>query len=152
MAAPLRIRVSLIDPDSHYRLFLASCLNSSSRHRVLQTAESAASALQWPQVPVPHVMLVEADLPDLPCGELIRKLRNRFTNTLFIVLTTTQDEQQLTEAIQAGVVGYVLKSVGKDAILEAIDEALAGGSPLSLPVARHVLRLVRTSNPPFPAE
>ena len=152
MPAPLRIRVSLIDPNPHYRMFLASHLNASSRHRVLKTAESATAALKWPSVPVPHLVLVEASLPDLPCGQVIRELRDRFPHTLFLVLAAVQDERQLAEAIQAGAVGYVLKSIGKDAIVEAMDEALAGGSPLSPHVARNVLRLLRTSKPPFPAE
>ena len=152
MPPPLRIRVSLIDPNPHYRLFLASHLNSSSRHRVLQSTASGMAASKWPDVPVPHVVLVEASLPDVPSGELIATLRLKFPNTLFIVLASLQDERVLAEAIQAGAIGYILKSVGKDAIVEAMDEALAGGSPLSRPVARNVLRLLGTSKPPLPAE
>ena len=97
-------------------------------------------------------MLVEATLADLPCGQLILELSQRFPNTLFIVLTAEQDETALTAAIHAGAVGYVLKSVGHNAIIAAMDEALAGGSPLSPLIARNVLHLLRTSNPPIRSE
>ena len=48
--------------------------------------------------------------------------------------------------------GFTIDVESKAGLIDAIDEALAGGSPLSRPVARNVLRLLRTSQPPFPAE
>ncbi len=152
MPSAPRIRVSIVDPDIHYRLFLTSSLNASLRHLLLHTATTAAEARAWPDLIAPDVAIVEADLPDGSSAALIRDLRVRFPSTLFLVLTRDSEDAQLTDAIHAGAVGYLLKSDGRDAVFTAIDEALSGGAPLSRGVARNVLRILRTSASPFPAQ
>ncbi len=149
MPAAPRIRVSLVDPDLHYRLFLTTSLNASPRHRLLNTATTAAEARAWNDLHVPDIALVETQLPDGSGEELITELRRRFPETLFLILARERNDDRIADAIRAGAVGYLLKSDGRKAVFAAIDDALTGGAPLSRLVARDVLRLLRDSQPPF---
>lgn len=143
MTAPRRIRVALVEPDSHYRLFLTSRLLASPRHQLLDTAGSAAEMLTAALPTTPDIVLIETALPDLAGADLIQRLRSRLPSALFIVLARAKTDGSIAEAIQAGASGYVIKSDGFAAIIRAIDEAL------SRSVARDVLRILRHSTPPF---
>ena len=144
-----RIRVALVEPDQHYRLFLTSRLLASPRHLPVDSASSATEMLVAKFTTAPDVVLIETALPDLTGAELIQRLRDRLPSTLFIVLAQAKADTSIAEAIQAGASGYVVKSDGFDTIIEAIDDVLSGGAPLSRSVARDVLRLLRNSAPPF---
>lgn len=150
MPTAIRIRVSIVDPDLHYRLFLTTSLNASRRHILLQTATSAAEARAWGDVHAPDIALIESELPDGSGADLIALLHSRFPQTLFLVLAREKNDERIAEAIRAGAAGYLLKSDGRHAVFHAIDDALTGGAPLSRPIARDVFRLLRDSQPPFP--
>lgn len=149
MTAHHRIRVALVEPDPHYRLFLTSRLLASPRHKLLETGSSATEMLAAKFATAPDVVLIETALPDLTGAELIKGLRDRLPTALFIVLAQAKADASIAEAIRAGASGYVVKSDGFDAIIGAIDEVLSGGAPFSRSVARDVLRLLRDSAPPF---
>lgn len=63
---------------------------------------------------------------------------------LKIVRRTGRDaDEPLPESIRAGAVGYLLKGAGSDAIIEGLDDAVAGGAPMSATIAKRVLALLR---------
>ena len=142
-----QVRVALIERDPHYRLFLEGNISASPRHRLLRSGSDAAEAAQWPNRPSPQIILLEIESLAPNGIAAIEPLRSRFPDALLIVLTSRDDPATILDAIRAGAVGYVLKHSGKTAIFEAIDDALAGGSPLSPRVAREVLRLLRETSP-----
>ncbi len=156
MPAPKRVRVAILEQDLHYRLFLEAHLSANPRYLPLFSAATVDEALAWPADPAPDILLIEtADLPAHGTA-IITRLRERYPRALPLVLTTREDGPAVLTAVQAGAVGYVLKQAGKDAIFEALDAALSGGSPLTPRVARALLRLLATpaapatpSTPPF---
>jgi DNA-binding NarL/FixJ family response regulator len=136
--------VAIVDDDPHFRLFLESMLGASGRHEVVMTASSAEEALVWPLVTAPHVALLDIGLPGRAGSLLAGDLRGKFPGTLVIMLTALSDSTAVLEAIQNGAAGYVLKGGDAVAIVAAIDDALAGGAPMSPAIARKVLDLLRT--------
>jgi DNA-binding NarL/FixJ family response regulator len=68
------------------------------------------------------------------------------------VITVFGDEAHVVAAIEAGALGYLLKDASADSIGRAIDEMLAGGSPMSPPVARYLLQHFARNAEPAPAE
>lgn len=143
MAMIKQVRVSLIEGDPHFRLYLEGQVSASPRHRLLRSAAGVEGVARWPLRPDPHVVLVEIDGPGSEQMLVLKDLVARFPAALPIVLTARDDPATILEAIRAGAVGYVLKQSGREAIFDAIDNALAGGSPLSPRVAREVLGLLR---------
>lgn len=138
-----RVAVAVIEDDPHFSLFLESMLEASPRHRLLAVAGSAAEALAWSSEVKPHVLLVDVGLPDRAGSTVVAELLVKYPAALVIMLTAVSSDSALLEAIRGGAIGYVLKSVREEGILEAIDDALAGGAPMSPLIARRLVSLMR---------
>lgn len=138
-----RVAVAVVEDDPHFRLFLESMLEASSRHRLVASAGSAAEALAWADDVRPHVILVDVGLPDRSGAELVSDLLAQQTGALALMLTAESAPGVVLQAIQGGAVGYVLKGGREEEILAAIDDALAGGAPMAPAIARKVLGLMR---------
>jgi DNA-binding NarL/FixJ family response regulator len=79
--------------------------------------------------------------------DLIRELRRAHAPTQCMVITVFGDEQHVVSAIEAGALGYLLKDAPPEAIGRAILEMVAGGSPMSAPVARYLLKRFAPAEP-----
>ncbi|MBC7368750.1 MAG: response regulator transcription factor [Undibacterium sp.] len=135
--------MALVDDDPHFQLFLESVFGASARHRVAATAGSAEEALRWSGGVAPHVVLLDIGLPGRAGSALVAELIQKFPGLLVIMLTAQTNEDAILESIRAGAVGYLLKGVGEEEIIAAIDDALAGGAPMTPAIARRVLTLMR---------
>ncbi|MGH0036519.1 MAG: response regulator [Myxococcota bacterium] len=88
----------------------------------------------------PAVLLTDLGLPDGSGVELIAQARRSMPGTHSMVVTVFGDEQHVLSAIEAGATGYLLKDGTREEIAEAVRELVAGGSPISAAIARHLLR------------
>src|SRR5262245_23857715 len=100
----------------------------------------------------PGVLLVDLELPGMSGIEGIRLLKERHPGLLLLVLTVYDDDDRIFHAICAGACGYLLKKTQPARLLEAIGEAVEGGSPMSPAVARRVVELFRQHRPPERSE
>lgn len=147
-----RVAVAVIEDDPHFCLFLESMMEASLRHRLVASAETAAAALAWDTATVqPHVILLDVGLPDRSGAELVEDLLQKYPRALVLMLTAESDAATVLRSVQGGAVGYVLKGGREEDILEAIDDALAGGAPMSPNIARKVLGLMRDGPSSKPA-
>lgn len=105
---------------------------------VFSTARQALDALE--QGREPHVALIDLGLPDMSGVELIARMLARRPRLAPIALSVRFDDSAVFGALRAGAVGYLLKESTPEAIVRAIHEAAAGGSPLSPSVARRIVR------------
>ena len=137
-----------MEDDPHFRLFVASSLEASSRHRVVATAGNAAEVDAWSADHPASAVLVDSHLPDATGAQVVTKLLQRFPGVLCVMLSGLSDEKTVLDAIRAGAVGYVLKGASAEAILAAIDDALAGGAPMTPGIARTVLGMMRAKGSP----
>ncbi|MDP1580522.1 MAG: response regulator transcription factor [Candidatus Didemnitutus sp.] len=141
--APPRIRVGVVDDDPHFMLYLESLLGASGRHEVVATAATAEAALSWPTEAGIHVVLLDVGLPGRRGSAAVAELAARQPQALIVMLTATTDDEAVLESIRGGAVGYVLKGGGEEEIFAAIEDALAGGAPMSPAIARRVLGMMR---------
>jgi DNA-binding NarL/FixJ family response regulator len=98
-----------------------------------------------------EVLLVDIGLPGISGIEGIRMLRDQYPKLLLLVLTVFDDDQRIFEALCAGASGYLLKKTPPQRLLESLREVVAGGAPMSPEVARRVVHLFRTFQPPTQA-
>lgn len=117
--------------ESHPELGLAAAVGTIADGRVAVGAHK------------PAVLLVDLGLPDGSGIDLIREARRASPDTLAMVITVFGDESHVVAAIEAGAMGYLLKDESPEHIGRSILEILAGGSPISPPIARHLLRRFR---------
>jgi DNA-binding NarL/FixJ family response regulator len=95
------------------------------------------------EVSRPNVLLVDLGLPDGDGLDIIRETARRWPKVLVMVITVFGDEMRVVSAIKAGAAGYLLKDDPSVSIGAALQQLLAGGSPISPAMARHLIRHFR---------
>jgi DNA-binding NarL/FixJ family response regulator len=135
-----RHAVLLVEDDENTRVRLASAVRTHPRLRLVAAAGCLAEARAELAKAVPDVLLTDLGLPDGNGIDLIRGLRHQGAPTLAMVITVFGDEQHVVAAIEAGALGYLLKDGSPDYIGDSIMELVEGGSPISPPIARYLLK------------
>ena len=87
----------------------------------------------------PDIILMDIDMPEMSGIEAVREIRTINPAVPILMLTVFDDNSHVFQAIQAGASGYLLKKHISTKLFEAIDEAMAGGAPMSPTVARMVI-------------
>ena len=133
--------VGLVEDDVPYRFYLAALLESSGRYDVSfavgSVVEGVAAARQY----APRLLLLDLRLPEVGGAEGIERFAASVPATQVLVLTSVDRDDTLLDCIRAGAVGYLLKGIGSDELLRGLDEAVAGGAPMSPTIARRLLGL-----------
>ncbi len=142
-----RYGVVLVEDDAPTRTRLAQVIDTHAELTLLGAASSCAEARALFGRVRPEVLLTDLGLPDGTGIELIREARQRWPGVLPLVITVFGDEGHVVAALEAGALGYLLKDGRPDYIAASILEMLAGGSPISPSIARHLLRRFATGPP-----
>lgn len=95
---------------------------------------------------VPEVILLDVGLPGIDGIEGIGRFKAILPDVSLLVLTVFEDDDKIFRAICAGASGYLLKSAPMQSVLDAIDQVVAGGSPMNPRVARRVLEMFARQN------
>jgi DNA-binding NarL/FixJ family response regulator len=98
------------------------------------------------------LILTDIGLPQMDGIEGTRLLREKFAELPIIVFTVHGEDDKIFRALCAGANGYLLKDTPPLRILEALQEVLDGGAPMSPDVARRVVNIFRAVAPPETAD
>jgi DNA-binding NarL/FixJ family response regulator len=135
--------VLLVEDDEITRARLAKIIEAHPDLELQAAVGSCEGAREQLERRQPAVLLTDLGLPDGSGIELIALVRERGLATLSMVITVFGDERHVVGAIQAGALGYLLKDGYADYIVGAILDMVAGGSPISPPIARYLLHNFR---------
>ncbi|MBL9166906.1 MAG: response regulator transcription factor [Verrucomicrobiales bacterium] len=134
------IRVATLEDDDTYREHLAALIDGADGFACVGSYRHAKVALtQVPRVE-PNVLLLDLELPGRSGLQIIEEMVARSPSLAILVLTVHDDSATIFTALEAGAVGYLSKPVSPVRLLEAIEEAHAGGSPMSASIARLVVK------------
>lgn len=136
------IPVAVIEDDRATRDGLKLLLSATPGFRCAAAWGSIEEARASRAAEPPEVLLLDVRLPGISGPEALPQLRQRWPETLVVMLTSMEDEATVVEALSNGAVGYVLKRTPPARILDAIRETAEGGSPMSPEIARRVVRLL----------
>lgn len=122
-------RVMIIDDHEIVRRGISEIVDRADGLEVVAEAGSVADAIRRAELVVPDVILVDLQLPDGTGIDIMRKLRETKPSIKAIVLTSFDDDVALAEALEAGALAYVLKTVHGAEITDVI-KAIADGRVL----------------------
>ncbi|WP_423459286.1 response regulator [Ottowia sp. VDI28] len=134
------IRVAVVEDDSACRMALAHALQAAPDMRVQWLACSRAEALEELAKNTPlDVLVLDLGLPDGSGLDVLAALRERSPDAMVMVSTIFGDEENVLRSIEAGAMGYLLKDLSAQALVDEIRSLRAGGSPINPMVARKLL-------------
>lgn len=148
------IRVLLVDDQALFREGLNTLLSVHADIDVVGEASNGEESLLQAAALQPDVVLMDLRMPLLDGAAATRRLRASHPHIQVIVLTTFDDDEHIFEGLRAGAVGYLLKDVPSQKLVEAIRTAARGESFLHPSVAtRLVAEFNRlTDIRPFPQQ
>jgi DNA-binding NarL/FixJ family response regulator len=146
------MRVAIIEDQPEIRQSLALLIGGTPGLECVGSYRSMEEALAGFARVRPDVTLVDLGLPGMSGIEGIRIAKERYPDSLLLVLTIHDDDTKIFDALCAGACGYLLKDTAPARLLEGLREAVAGGSPMSPAVARRVISLFRKFRPPARVE
>jgi NarL family two-component system response regulator LiaR len=137
------IRVMLVDDHTMVRRGLATFLKAFDDLQLAGEAESGKAAIQLCAEVLPDVILMDMVMPDMDGAVATRAIRQQFPQVQVIALTSFKEGDLVKHALEAGAIGYLLKDVSADELVQAIRAAHAGRATLSPEAAQ---ALVETAN------
>ncbi|MCK6621096.1 MAG: response regulator transcription factor [Calditrichaceae bacterium] len=142
------ITVAIVEDNEDLRLGTLYVLKASPSVKVVGEYEDAEDFLKDVKSNPPDVVLMDIGLPGMSGIEATRELKRRHPRVQVIILSVFEDNENVFQAICAGACGYITKPVMPAQLLEAVEQAFDGASPMSPHIARKVLEIFRQFAPP----
>jgi DNA-binding NarL/FixJ family response regulator len=133
------IRVLIADDQALFRRGLFVVLGTEPDIEVVAEAENGEQAVARAEELAPDVVLMDVRMPRTSGIEAASRIRDTLPTTKILMLTVSDEEDDLYEAIKAGANGYLLKEISVEEVAEAIRAVVQGQSLISPSMASKLL-------------
>jgi two-component system nitrate/nitrite response regulator NarL len=142
------IRLVVVDDHPLFRRGLISLLSQDERFSVVGEAGDIGEALRLLGSATPDVMLLDNHLPGVKGVDAIPSLKQSHESLRILMLTVSEDEDDLAKALQNGADGYLLKTSESDQLCNAIVKVNEGQSVVSPDMMTKLVSALRQPNTP----
>ncbi|MFQ5398615.1 MAG: response regulator [Anaerolineae bacterium] len=139
------LRILLVDDHEVVRLGLRSLLERRAGFEVVAEAASEAESVEKALAHHPDIVLMDIRLAGGSGIEACQQIVSQLPETKVIMLTSYAEDEMLFAAIRAGATGYVLKQVGGNDLIRAIEAAARGDAMLDPSLTQRVFSEIRHS-------
>ncbi len=129
----------LVDDNTLLRGSLAKLIGLWRKDALIFEASNGQEALEQARRLHPQVILMDIRMPECNGIEATRLIKAELPETKIIMLTVSDDEEDLFEAMSSGAHGYLLKDMNPEELLERLEDALRGEAVIAAPMAQHLL-------------
>jgi DNA-binding NarL/FixJ family response regulator len=140
-----KIAIAIIEDNRYLRVAWESIFDDDERFSRVSGYGSCEEAFQDTTLGKHQIVLMDINLPGMSGIEGVKYLHKHHQGVLVLMATIHADREHVFDAICAGAVGYLVKVVTREELVEAVLEATSGGSPMSQPIARMVLTSFHTT-------
>lgn len=141
---------SLIVVDDHplFRRGVADLVEMSEQLQLIGSADSGREGLKLIREHVPDLVLLDLNMKGLDGIETLKAIREADLDTRVIMLTVSDNEEDVVAALRAGADGYLLKDMEPEDILDRLQEAAAGRLVISPKLTELLARALRQESRP----
>jgi DNA-binding NarL/FixJ family response regulator len=132
------IRLLLVDDHAVIRAGLESVLNATPGLRVVGSVDDAKAALEMFRETRPNVTLLDIHMPLVNGIECLRLLLASYPQAKVLMLTSSEAEEDIFLALEAGALGYVLKTACPEELISSIHSASQGKRVLSVKIQKRL--------------
>jgi DNA-binding NarL/FixJ family response regulator len=134
------ITVAVVEDNADLCVSLQGIINKTEGMRCLAVFTTAEKALADLPKLKPDVVIMDINLPGMSGVDCVRQLVDVLPKTLVMMLTIHSNIDAVFQSLQAGACGYLHKPVKAAELIEAIREVVDGGSPMTMGIARQVVK------------
>ncbi|WP_316520809.1 response regulator transcription factor [Kitasatospora brasiliensis] len=145
------VRVMVVDDHPMWRDAVSRDLAEAGLD-VVATAGDGEEAVRRARACTPQVVVLDLNLPGLPGAEVCRQVVAHDPGVRVLVLSASGEHQDVLEAVKSGATGYLLKSAGREELLDAVRRTAVGDAVFTPGLAGLVLgEFRRLAAEPAPA-
>ena len=133
------ITIALVEDARGTRENLMELLKRQSGLNCVGAVGSGEEALKKFPALAPDVVLMDINLPGMSGVKCTAQLKPLLPKTQILILTSYENSDLIFESLRSGASGYLMKNTEPDEIIHAIEQVMAGGSPMSMQIARKVV-------------
>jgi DNA-binding NarL/FixJ family response regulator len=148
------IRVLLADDHPLFRKGIASLLSAEPGFEIVGEASNGQEAIEKALDLMPDIILMDISMPGMNGLEATQRIKQEIPYVRIVILTVSDEDQNLFEAIKNGAQGYLLKKIDPQTLFRTLRGTVEGEAPLSRSMATKLLgefaRQRRAASQPTP--
>lgn len=126
-----RIKVLLVDDHTLFRDGMKALLGRQESVEIIGEAGCGAEGIKKALELSPDVVLMDMNMPDMTGIEAMRKILEVRPDTKILMLTVSEDDEDLFNAVRAGAMGYLLKNVESERLVSSVQQVARGEATVS---------------------
>jgi DNA-binding NarL/FixJ family response regulator len=134
------LRILLVDDHVLFRKGLIALLGSRPDIQIVGEARDGLEAIDAAREYLPDVILMDVNMPRCDGLEATRRIKREMPHVKIVILTVSDDDQHLFEAIKSGAQGYLLKDLEPYQLYDLLESISRGEAPLSGVIAAKILK------------
>ena len=143
------IKIALIDDHTLFRSGIKALLSRQHEFEVIGEAADGLSGVKLVAQTRPDIVLLDLDMPVMNGREALAQILSAHPEQTVVMLTVSEDSDDLTECMRLGARGFLLKNINADFLLDSIRKAVDGDNVFSPEMtARLVQSLISPAAPP----
>ncbi|MBM7035904.1 response regulator transcription factor [Vibrio ulleungensis] len=123
-----KIRIVIVDDHQVVQDGFKLRLDMEASFEVVGLASNGVQAIEVIEDVTPDVVLMDINMPLMNGVEATTELKSRHPNLKILMLTMHEDKEYIMQAMQAGAMGYLLKEISSDKLVQAIKTVYSGGT------------------------
>jgi two-component system, NarL family, response regulator DegU len=120
--------IVIIDDHQLFREGVKRILEFEASFNVVAEGDDGSEAINLVESHEPDVVLMDINMPETNGVEATRELMNKYPDTKVIILSIHDDENYVNHALKTGALGYLLKEMDSEALIDAVKVVAEGGS------------------------
>jgi DNA-binding NarL/FixJ family response regulator len=139
------VRIVVFEDNERLRKLITGLLSTHKGFDVCASFDNCNDAHAIATTWLPEVVIMDIDMPGASGIEGVRMIKDSRPATQIIMHTVFEDDDKLFDCICSGANGYILKKSDPEKLIEAVEEVMQGGSPMSPSIARKMLTLFQNN-------
>src|ERR1051325_11667180 len=135
-------KIKLFFVDDHQMLIdgMKALLKNEGEFEVCGEANDSERALELLQKSIPDILISDINMPGMSGIELARKVKEQFPSVQILALSMYGEKSMISEMLDAGVSGYILKNTGREELVNALMKISEGGLFFSDEVSAEMMK------------
>lgn len=133
------MRILLVDDHALFRAGVAGLLRQQVGFQVVGEAEDGEEALEKAKELMPDLILLDLYMPGMGGLEATRRIKEVLPSVKIVILTVSEEDRDVFEAVKAGAHGYLLKKIESEAFFRTLRGVSRGEAPISRATATKIL-------------
>jgi len=146
--APEPIRIMVVDDQPLFRRAIATLIDAQDDLTVVGAAENGLQAVEMAHELAPDIIVMDVEMPVMDGVEATHLIREQLPSIRIVMLTVSESEDHLFDAIRFGAHAYLLKDLRPEELYDRLRAVMRGEAPISPVIAGRLLEAFRDGESP----